>query len=360
MNENTKQILETEMKAVEITYIKKRLAKKEALVHHLPTKTQASITSDQTSAPQPPLPVQTSAPQPSIPVQTSAPQPSLPVQTSAPQPLPDASERNVPTLEEGEVASVDICSTIQPRHIGPLLQMDRKRDFSATQDNDQHVTGGLATDVATKYSKRWARASAVPAPKHAILSHGNTRWVRASSAVPKKLGKNTLECSGESALLSTMSTTQDTCDIAAMPERCLNDDSVDGRGYAGDDMDDKGVADDIEMQVIVDIDTEHRITTQSNTTQSTKDSFRHATAKPRQGYGKGPLRFFVGGNRVTSSKGLYMSRQVALQQDACDPSSAPVPTKTVPLTHREKALAALTKELATSACFVNQPKYARQ
>jgi len=128
-------------------------------------------------------------------------------------------------------------------------------------------------------------------------------------------------------------------------------------------MDDKGVADDIEMEDIVDIDTEHRITTQSNTTQCTKDSFRHVPAKPRQGYGKGPLRFFFGASRETSGKGLYMSKQAALaslHQGDCDPSSAPVPTKTVPLTHREKALAALAKELATSPCFVNQPKYARQ
>jgi len=56
--ENTQELLETEMKAVEIMYTKKRLAKKDALEQHLATNNQASTTIDT-------LPIQKSTPAPS-------------------------------------------------------------------------------------------------------------------------------------------------------------------------------------------------------------------------------------------------------------------------------------------------------
>jgi len=330
------------MKAVEIMYTKKRLAKKEALEQHLATNNQASTTIN-----------------------------ALPIQKSSPAPCPDITQCTAPVLEMGPVDSAEICLTVQP------LRMDRKREFAATQDDTQHVSGGLATDLTKTYSKRWARASAVPQPKHAMVDNGNKRWVRAStSGVPKtleikhdnaltctttKIGKNAPECFNESAFLyetmHTMSDTQDTCDVAAIPERCIDDESADGRGYqkAGTDIDDGAVENDIDMDSGVGIDTDHTITEESSATQLTKPCFWHVPDPARQSYGKGPLQFFIGSKRKSAGKGLYMTREAALASldiDDSDPSSVSIEAKSAPLTHREKALATLEKELETSPCFV--------
>jgi len=339
--ENTQILLETEMKAVEIMYMKKRLAKKEALEQRLPTSNQASTTID-----------------------------ALPIQKSSPAPSLDITLCTAPVLEMGPVASAEICLTVQPQEI------DRKREFAATQDDTQHVSGSLATDLTKTYSKRWARASAVPQPKPAIVDNGNKRWVRASTTteVPKnpepknddaltctttKSGKSTSQCFDESAFLyETMSDTQDTCDVAAIPERCIDDESVDGRGYrnACTDMDDKAVENDIDMDHgVVGIDTDHTIIEQSSANQLTEPCFWHVPDTARPSYGKGPLKFFIGGRRNATGKGLYTTREAALASlhiDDSDPSPVSIQAKSAPLTHREKALATLEKELETSPCFV--------
>ena len=338
---NKVQVLESEMLAMEIAHQQKRLLAKQA--QNVSYQVPDTLWSGHDIASK------------TIPSRLPIPKDCTTTQTSLPRPtMPSSSKIVLPNISQ------------EGGH-------KRKAEAPAQCDMGNSMTEVHASK--TNITQRWVRASQAPKPQE----DSNAQRVRAGlsseqdmlvaqDGVETSKAQVPVECSA--AAVGKMTTMPnicdvaiglvgdgngDICDVTPLLERGLDDEGQDGRGYQniGADIDDKTVAEQSESES----------ESESESDEDVKEElvsppyFWQKPEKASCGLGKGKFSSFKGANGNSLGKSTHTNEDVA--SASLVESSAPKDVKPAKPSRREKQLASLARDLATSKCFVNQPNYVK-